>query len=93
MREICNLYNIKNTKTTQYHPQGDGLVERIKSNLIDTIALAAQDSKNNKDLLIGLAIMAIRSAVQSSTGSSSNFLMFRREMRLLVYFVYEAVKD
>ena len=41
MREICLLYDIKKTRTTPYHPQGDGLVERMNRTLVDTIALVA----------------------------------------------------
>ena len=93
IREICNLYDIKTARTTPYHPQGDVLVERMNRTLIDTIELVAKDAKDNWDLRIGLAIMAIRSAVQSSTGFSPHFLMFGREMRLPANLVYEAVKD
>ena len=93
MREICNLYDINKTRTTPNHPQGDGLVERINRTLIDTIALVAKDAKDNWDLRIGLALMAIRSAVQSSTGFSPHFLMFGREMRLPADLVYEAVNE
>ena len=82
MKEICNLYKIKKTRTTPYHPQSDGLVERMNRTLIDTIALVAKDAKDNWDLRIGLALMAIRSAVQSSTGFSPHFLIFCRELRL-----------
>ena len=61
--------------------------------LIDTIALVAKDAKDNWDLRIGLALMAIRSAVQSSTGFSPHFLMFGREKRLPTDLVYEAVNE
>ena len=61
--------------------------------LIDTIALIAKDEKDNWDLRIGLALLAIRSAVQSSTGFSPHFLMFGREMRLPADLVYEAVNE
>ena len=93
LREICNLYDIKKTRTTSYHPQGDGFVERMNRTLIDTIALVAKDAKEHWDLRIGLALMAIRSAVQSSTGLSPHFLLFGREMRLPADLVYETVQE
>ena len=61
--------------------------------LIDTIALVANDPKDNWDFCIGLALMAIRSAVQSSTGFSPHFLMFGRKMRLPADLVNEAVNE
>ena len=87
--EICKLYDIKKTRTTPYHPQGDGLVERLNRTLVDTIALISIDAKDNWDLRIGLALMAIRSAVQSSIGYSPYFLLFGREMRLPADLVYD----
>ena len=89
MKEICLLYDIRKTQTTPYNPQGDGLVKRMNRTLVDTIALVAKDAKDNWDLRIGLALMAIRSAVQSSTGFSQHSLMFRREMRLPADLIYD----
>ena len=80
--ELCKLYVIKKTHTTPFHPQSDGLVERLNRTLVDTIALIAKDGQDTWDLRIGLALMAIRSAAQSSTGYSQHFLLFGREMRL-----------
>ena len=66
--ELCKLYEIKKTRTTPYHPQSDGLVERLNRTLIDTIALIARDAQENWDIRLGPALMAIRSAAQSTTG-------------------------
>ena len=93
MREICLLYDIKKTRTTPYHPQGDGLVERMNRTLVDTISLVANDAKDNWDLRIWLALMAIRSAVQSPTGFSPQILMFGREMRLPAYLIYDTSQE
>ena len=35
--EICKLYDIEKTRTTPYHPQGDGQVERFNRSLMDII--------------------------------------------------------
>ena len=66
--ELCKLNDIKKTRTTPYHPQSDELEKRLNRTLVDTIALIAKDAQNNWDLRIGLALMAIRSAAQSSRG-------------------------
>ena len=87
--ELCKLYDIKKTRTTPYHPQSDGLLERLNRTLVDTIALNAKDAQDTLDLRIGLALMAIRSAAQSTTGYSPHFLLFGREMRLPADLYYD----
>ena len=59
--------------------------------LIEKIALIAKDAKNNWDLRIGLALMVIPSAVQSTKGFSLHFLMFGSKLQLPANLVYEAI--
>ena len=41
--EICNTLGIVKTRTTPYHPQLDGLVERLNRTIINMLALATED--------------------------------------------------
>ena len=76
IKELCILLEIKKTRTTAYHPQCDGLVERFNRTLIDLIALSTRDAQNSWDLQIGVVLMAFRSSVQASTGFTPYSLMF-----------------
>ena len=87
--ELCKLYDIKKTRPMLYHPQSDGLVEHLNRTLVDTIALIAKDAQDTWDLQIGLVLMAIRSAAQSTTGYSPHILLFGRKMRLPVDLYYD----
>ena len=82
IKEMCTILCIKKTRTTAYHPQCDGLLERLNRTLIYLIALNAPDAKENWDLQLGLTLMAYRSSVQSSTGFTPFSLVFGREMRV-----------
>ena len=52
--------------------------------IIDLLKLNVRDATNNRDLNITLTLTAYRSAVQTLTGYTSYFLLYLREMRLLL---------
>lgn len=47
MKELCALMGVKKSRTTAYHPQSDGLVERLNRTLLDL--LAKQVDQKQKD--------------------------------------------
>ena len=80
------MLNIK--KTTSYHPQCDGQVKSMNRTIIDLRKLNVCDETNNWDLNIELALMVYRSRVQDSTGYTSYFLVYGREMVLPLNIMY-----
>ena len=46
-QEMCKIHQIENTRTTAYHPQSDGVVERFNRTL--TAMLSAFVSDNHTD--------------------------------------------
>ena len=45
--EICKLLGVRKTRTTPYHPQGDGMVERFNRTLISLLSAAIWDHQHN----------------------------------------------
>ena len=88
MKELCKVLGIAKTRTTPYHPQCDGQVERMNRVIIELLALNVQNPTDNWDLELGLTLMAYRSAVQTSTGFTPHYLLFGREMRLPLDIIF-----
>ena len=44
--KLCKLFDITKTRTTQYHPQSNRLVERLNITLFDKIDLIAKDAQD-----------------------------------------------
>ena len=51
LKEVCQLLGVKKTRTTPYHPQSDGLVERFNRTLLDMLSMAVKDDERDWDLL------------------------------------------
>jgi transposase InsO family protein len=49
IKEICILFKIKQMRTTAYHPQTDGLVERFNRTLIDVLTYYLVDEPEHEE--------------------------------------------
>ena len=83
-KSLCGLLEIHKTRTTPYHPQCDGLVERINRSLIDMLSEYCEDNPTDWDLWLQQVLCAYRSAPQTSTGLSPFELVYGRTPRLPV---------
>ena len=82
IQEICNLLGIKKTRTSPYHPQCDGLVERSNRMLLDMLATTTRSHQLFK------VCMAYNMSVHASTGYTPFFLMFVRQAKLPIDLMY-----
>ena len=82
LKEVCQLLGVVKTRTTPYHPQSDGLVERFNRTLLNLLSMAASENERDWDLHIPMVMMAYRTSVQESIGCTPFYLMFGREGRL-----------
>ena len=87
-RKLFQLLSIKKTRTTHYHFQCDGQIEKMNRTLIELLVLNVTNPTENWDLKLGLVLIANRSTIQSSTGFSQHFMLFGPEMRLPLDVMY-----
>ena len=88
MKEICKLLHIKKTKTTPYHPQCDGMVERFNRTLLDMLATTTREHALDWEHQIRKVCMAYNTSVHSSTGFTPFYLMFGRQAKLPIDMMY-----
>ena len=49
MQEVCKLLHINKTRTTAYHPQSDGVVERLNRTLLSMLAATVHEHPGDWD--------------------------------------------
>ena len=88
LKQTCELLGIKKTRTTPYHPQSDGMIERFNRTLLTMLTLAAVEDETHWDVKLPMLMMAYRSSQHVTTGASPYSLMFGRELRLPVDLMF-----
>ena len=87
--EMCKMLHIKKTRTTRYHPESDGMVERFNKTLLTMLRTLVDENQRNWDDLLPFVLMAYRSVEQETTGFSPNYLMLGREVSTPLDLAYE----
>ena len=82
MQELCLLCGANKTRTTPYHPESVGLVERFNRTSLMMLAMFAGENRDDWDDLLLAVMMAYRSSVHEFTGFSPYRLMFGEECTL-----------
>ncbi|XP_067305997.1 uncharacterized protein [Pseudorasbora parva] len=90
MADLCRLLRVKQLRTTVYHPQTDGLVERFNQTLKQMLRRVAAEDKRDWDLMIPYVLFGIREVPQASTGFTPFELLFGRQPRGLLDVAREA---
>ena len=92
-KRLNQLSGISSSRTTPYHPMGDGQTERMNRTIINMLKTLGEKEKENwKDLLPKLAY-AYNSTVNKSTGYSPYYLMFGRSPRLPIDLMFGVEPD
>ena len=81
LSELYSMLHIHGIRTTPYHLQTDGLVERFNQTLKAMLRKTAVQEGKDWDLLIPYVLFAYREVPQSSTGFSPFELLYGREVR------------
>ena len=90
--ELCQLLNVSKSRTTPYHPMGNGSTERFNRTLISMLRTLSDEQKLNwKDHLSSL-VFSYNCCRHDSTGYSPFYLMFGRSPKLPID-IYLGIQD
>ena len=87
--QMCRLLHIEKTRTTPYHPQSDGMVERFNKTLACMLSMYVDENQRNWDEQLPYVMMAYRSSQHETTGMTLNLLMLGRETSTPLDILYE----
>ena len=68
IKKLCQLAGITKTRTTPYHPMGNGMVERFNKTLLNMMGTLTEDKKGNWAAYVPTLTHAYNAAIHESTG-------------------------
>ena len=93
MKQLYGLLGIESIRTSVYHPQTDGLVERFNKTLKTMIRKFVHEDARNWDKWLDPLLFAMREVPQASTGFSPFELLFGRTPRGVLDLIKESWEE
>jgi len=87
VKDLCRLMQIHKTRTTPYHPQSDGLVERFNRTMGNILRAYVSPTQRDWDEHLPAVKYAYNTSCHATTGFSPYFLMHGREARLPIHLM------
>ena len=93
VEDLCTLYGVKKLRTSSYHAQTNGQVERMNQTLIHLIGKLDKDKKACWSKHLPELLMAYNSTRSVVTGYSPHFLLFGSRPRIPVDYLFPTLRD
>ena len=93
VEDLCKLYSVKKLRTSSYHTQTNGQVERMNQTLIHLIGKLDEDNKACWSKHLPELLMAYNSMHLAVTGYSPHFLLFGKRLRIPVDYLFPTLRD
>ena len=84
IKSLCQFAGIRKSRTTPYHPQGNGQTERFNKTLLSMLRTLDQDNKSRWPEYLSPLVYAYNCTKHSTTGFPPFLLMFGREPHLQI---------
>ena len=90
-QQAMQVLGIKNYRSTAYHPESQGALERFHQTLKSMLTKYCLETGNDWDNGIPLVLFAVRDSYQESLGYSPNELLFGKEVRGPLKLMYDCM--
>ena len=93
MKDVCNLLQIKQVRTSGYHPKMDGIVKCFSKTLKQMLMKVIERDGRSWDQLLPHLMFSVRKKHQASTGFSPFELLYGRQPHGLLDLASEVWED
>ena len=87
LEELCKIFYIKKINVQAYHPQSNGVVERLNRKVINCLRSPINPYSVNWDAWIPHVKCALNTQINSATGETPHFIVFGRD-KVLPYEIF-----
>ncbi len=91
--QLCDLYGVKKSRTTPYHPAGNGQCERFNRTLHNLLRTLPASRKRDWVACLPQVIFCYNTTPHQTTGESPHLLMLGQEPRLPADFLLGRVQE
>ena len=92
-QEMCRLFQMDKTRTTPYHPQSDGMVERMNRTIKDMLSKYVKTNQTDWDRFLDGIVLAYNTTPHETTQISPYRLVFGKEAKLPINIMTEDEKN
>ena len=93
VENLAKLYGVQKLRTSSYHAQTNGQVERMNQTLIRMIGKLDEEKKAHWSEYLPELLLSYNFTRSAVTGYSPNFLLFSRRLRIPVDYQFPTIHD